>query len=119
MSTSEQKEVLRRVKELRSGLEETFTFFLRSIAYLLVNRSSISSLLKRAQSRPADADKSFAACAVRTLTEISKQRPSLYKSHIAELIKVLSNEKDEKLVQVALHALSRLYMVEKGLTVDK
>ncbi|GAA5874265.1 hypothetical protein JCM1840_000617 [Sporobolomyces johnsonii] len=122
-----ERDIMRRLEKMPSGgsVMATFASFIRLSCYTLINRSSIPSLLKRLQgaspsssSSPAEADL-FAQSAQRTLEHVSKLRPVLYKAHVAELTKMLSdpNVGDES-VTVALHALAKLKQVEPGLAID-
>lgn len=102
---------------ISTTLVDTFNFFIRSSAFLLVNRSSVPTLLKRMQSR-ADGDATVAAAAA-VLQHIAKHQPIMFKSHAAELTKALGESASERLAEVALHALSRLVMADDTVKPDK
>lgn len=114
---------MRRIEQISSTIVETFTFFIRSSAYLLVGRSSIPTLLKRVQNGRAgtgnDADIA-ATSATRVLEYISKHRPQLYKAHVAELTKALTGDgKQDRVIETALHAASKLHKDDSMIVVEK
>lgn len=99
---------------------DTFTAFVRHCSFLLVNRSSISPLLKRVQIRAGAGTEgeAYANAAVKVLEHVVKHKPTMFKSHQAELTKVLADS-PEALVTVALHALSRVAKSDKTTSIDK
>ncbi|KAI5477658.1 hypothetical protein MNV49_006044 [Pseudohyphozyma bogoriensis] len=115
---SQQKDFLRRIEQISSTIVETFTYFLHAIAFLIVNRSSISPLLKRLQTRSGPEWEGFVENASYVLEFMSKHKPIMYKSHVAELTKALGDGKETQVVEIALHALSRLNKVD-SLVPDK
>lgn len=113
---------MRRLEQVSSTIIDTFTNFIRSSSFLLLNRSSIPTLLKRLQSPSGPDGQLFADRAAAVLEFISKKRPELYQTHVAELTKVLSaakGDKQEKVVEVALHAVSKLMKGDKTIIPDK
>jgi hypothetical protein len=74
----------------------------------MLNRSSISPLIKRLSVQSGSDSKIFAQVAERLLRHIAKLRPALFKSNVHELSKSLADGGEESLVTVALHSLSRL-----------
>lgn len=86
-----------------------------------MTRSSIATLLKRVQSGRSGSDADIAATsATRVLEYISKHKPQLYKAHVAELTKALTGEgKEDRVIQTALHAASKLHKDDPTVVVEK
>lgn len=96
--------------------------FLRRASLRLLNQSSVPTLIKTVQKGDPDGDghgtsqaQLSANNAQTVLTFISRQCPSLYKPHITELVKAIADEKNSRLVEVALQALSSLIQWDKSL----
>jgi sister chromatid cohesion protein PDS5 len=84
------------------------TTFLQRSSLQIVNQSSIPTLVKRIQ-KGGNAESSAQLAANNAqilLTYISKHCPRLYTPHIAELTKAIADEKNPRLVEVCLQALS-------------
>ena len=99
------------------------TIFLRRASLRLVNQSSIPTLIKNVQRGDPEDDghsttqaQMSAKNANTVLTYVSRHCPSLHKSHVAGLIKAIADEKNSRLVEVSLHALSSLAQLDKSLT---
>jgi len=97
----------------------------------MLNRSSIPHLLKRlVPSSTSPESEGIAASAHRTLTYIAKTRPIIFKSHVAELTKLVNamekkgseNESESAIanaaIGIALKALARLKVVDEGFVID-
>lgn len=88
----------------------TLSIFLRKGTLRLINQSSVPILIKRVHKagnkRASSRDEEIAENAKTLLTRISKHCPSLYKTHIAELTKAIADDKDARLLEVALQALA-------------
>lgn len=88
------------------------TLFLRRSSLRIVNTSSIPTLIKRVHkgsdgNGAAHSQHSHVAHNAQTwLTFISKHYPALYKLHIGELSKGISDEKNARLVEVCLQAMA-------------
>lgn len=81
--------------------------FLRRSSLRILNTSSIPTLIKRlAKSADGPAYGHIADNAKICLQYISKHCPALYKLHIGELSKGISDEKNGTLVEVCLQALA-------------
>jgi hypothetical protein len=83
--------------------------FLRRSSLLILNQSSIPTLIRHIQKGGDDASsqaQSTAHNAQMLLTYISKHCPAMHKSHISELTKGIANERRPTLVEVSLQALS-------------
>lgn len=98
------------------------TIFLRRGSLRLVNQSSVPTLIKTVQKGDPDGDghgtsqsQLSANNAQTVLTFISHHCPSLYKPHVTELVKAIADEKNSRLVEVALQALSALTQWDKSL----
>ncbi|GAA5968515.1 hypothetical protein JCM11641_007665 [Rhodosporidiobolus odoratus] len=127
-----ERDFFRRLEKFPSptSITQTFTTFLRSYSYQYLSRSSISQLLKRLQagqsnlptvgtSASASEADQFAASAERTLEYVSRHRPVVHRSHVAELGKLLGNEAAEgRVVEVALHALAKLKKVDEKVAIE-
>lgn len=74
-------------------------------SHWLVNASSISTLLKRAQRASSDPT---SQAAQRVLAQVAKLSPPLLKSHVPELQLALSDKKSVRTVEVAIQALAQL-----------
>lgn len=114
-----QKDCTKRLEAISSSVAKTVLQCLRHYAYLIINRSSISTLILRVRLPSAPDGEAIAEAAVKVLRYVSKQRPALYKSHVAELVKSLGDGSSEQLVSVTLHALSRLAKVDRTFQPDK
>lgn len=96
-------EFLRRVEQSSESTLSTMTIFLRRAMLRIVNQSSIPTLIKRVQkSIPSSKH------AQQLLTFISKHSPILYKSHVSELTKAITDERNVILMEVGMHALAAL-----------
>ncbi|TFK20656.1 cohesin-associated protein Pds5 [Coprinopsis marcescibilis] len=108
----------RRLEQLSSTLLPTLNIFLRRASYRILNQSSIPSLLKRvAKSYGSTAGHLIQASnhARILLTFVSKYSPALYKPHVAELVKAISDEKNIQLAEVGLQALAGLVKYDGSL----
>ncbi|GAA5899792.1 sister chromatid cohesion factor PDS5 [Sporobolomyces salmoneus] len=120
------KDLMRRLEKMSDSVASTFSSFIRLSCYTTINRSSIPQLLKRLVPTAASTEtEDLSASARRTLEFVSKTRPILYKSHVAELTKiVMATEKDanpdssESAIGTALHALAKLKVVDGSFAVD-
>lgn len=128
-----ERDFFRRLDKQGESMVATFTAFVRFACLTLVNRSSVPQLLKRLQQGAAGKSTGhereaveLAQAARRVLAYISKNRPALYKSHVAELSKLLADgvpgkvEGEEALdvSAVVLHALAKLKMAEPNVAID-
>ena len=96
----------------------TISTILRRASFRLINQSAIPSLLKRihkAQGGSHAQSQIIAGHAQTLLTYVSKHSPSLYKSHISELSKGLTDEKNPAMVEVCLQALSAVARLDEEL----
>lgn len=91
------------------------TVLLRRASLRLINQSSIPTLIKHVrtgdfseQSQSQSSAEMSAKNASIILTCISKYCPSMFMSHVSELVKSSADEKHNQLVEVSLHALSAL-----------
>ena len=83
------------------------TVFLRKCSLRTVNQSSIPTLIRRVQKASENSNYSDTARSAECLlTFISKHFPALYKLHVGELTKAIADERNTKLVEIALQALS-------------
>jgi hypothetical protein len=99
------------------------TIFLRRASLRLVNQSSIPTLIKHVQKGDPDGDghgtsqaQLSANNAHAILSNVSRHCPALHKPHVAELVKAIADERNLRLVNMSLHALSSLAQWNKTLT---
>jgi sister-chromatid-cohesion protein PDS5 len=75
-------------------------------AWNVLNHSSIPPLIKRLQ-RPEGIDpQKTSQAASQLLALIAKEGAPMFKSHVAELVIVMADRKNEKLAEVALQGLA-------------
>ncbi|KAK8847427.1 hypothetical protein IAR55_005285 [Kwoniella newhampshirensis] len=101
-------EFLRRIHQSHEDLLETMSTLVDVSAWNIVNHSSIPPLIKHLQKPNSEAS---ALAAGRLLSTLAKEGPPMFKSHVPELVIVLSEKKNEKLVEVALQALAAVCKV--------
>jgi sister chromatid cohesion protein PDS5 len=83
--------------------------FLRRSSLRVLNQSSIPTLVKRIQKGGNDSTGPASLPAHNSqilLSFVSKHCPVLYKTHVGELTKAIADEKNPRLVEVCLQALS-------------
>ena len=105
------------------------SIFLRRCSYPIINKTSIPTLLKRLQKIPStssassssDATKDGAINSRLILAVISKKAAAMYKSHVAELGKVILDDKvGRDVADVPLQALAHLERLDPASqTTDK
>ncbi|BGP02903.1 Sister chromatid cohesion protein pds5 [Rhodotorula toruloides] len=133
-----ERDFFRRLDKQGESMVATFTAFVRFACLTIVNRSSVPQLLKRLQQgavgKKTGHDREaaeLAQAARRVLVFISQNRPALYKSHVAELSKLLADgvpgevemgedatEAPIDVCAVVLHALAKLKMAEPSVAID-
>jgi sister-chromatid-cohesion protein PDS5 len=87
----------------------TMSMFLRRSSLRILNQSSIPTLVKRVQKGDGSATSQAHLAANNAqilLSFTSKHCPALYKPHIGELTKAIADEKNPRLVEICLQALS-------------
>ncbi|EMD34698.1 hypothetical protein CERSUDRAFT_116889 [Gelatoporia subvermispora B] len=98
-------EFLRRLEQSSASIVPTMTIFLRRASLRIVNQSSIPTLVKRIQ-KGESAGTGQAHHAQTWMTHVSKHCPAIHKSHVSELSKAVADERNARLVEVALQALA-------------
>ncbi|RSH92189.1 hypothetical protein EHS25_008604 [Saitozyma podzolica] len=99
-------ELLRRLEQSHHDLLDTFSVIIDNAAWNVVNHSSIPALIKRLQ-RPEGSDPQKAAqMAYNLLRFMAKEGAPMFKSHVAELVIVMSDKKNHRLAEVALQGLA-------------
>lgn len=79
---------------------------------MIVNHSSIPPLIKVLQKPPSgNHDSNIADAAGKLMSLIAKECPPMFKSHVPELVIVMSN-KNDRLSEVALQALAAVCKME-------
>jgi sister-chromatid-cohesion protein PDS5 len=100
----------KRLEQSSASLLGTMAAVVRRGSLHLINTSSIPTLVKRVQR-----GEQAAAPAHTLLTYASKHCPALYTSHVAELAKALTDEKNPQLVEVCLQALAGVVQWDNSL----
>ena len=103
-------ELLHRLEQSHSDILETFTSLIDAASWMIVNHSSIPPLFKRLQ-RPDSPE--VTAVAARYLSLIAKECAPMFKSHVSELVIVMADKRNDKLVEVALQALAEVCKADK------
>lgn len=80
---------------------------LRRSSLKFLNQSSIPALVKRVQKGGGKATQAATNAQI-LLSFTSKHCPVLYKTHISELTKAIADEKNPRLVETCLQALSSM-----------
>lgn len=107
-----QNELLRRLEQSYTSLLETFTTLLEVASFMVINHSSIPTLIKRMQTRPSDERGTRSTFAAYNLLRlIAKECPPMFTTHVNELLIVMSDKKNDKLAEVALQALAAVARV--------
>lgn len=113
VTLASQQECLRRLEGASPTIVATFTTLVERSSFLILNRSSVPTLLNRLRSVENDDDDHRASvCAKFFLDAISKGSPRMMTHHAGELVKALAAEDNEPLAQAALLALSELVKVD-------
>ena len=121
------RDLVKRVEKFPHGesCRATFEAFIRLASYPLVNRSSIPQLLRRLTGASGEDAPQFAASAARILEHVSKNRPVLFKAHIAELVKLLADQdpaveavEGGTVASLVLHALACLKRADESVVVE-
>lgn len=82
----------------------------------MLNTSSISPLLKTLQSPPGgDHTGPIPVAAASYLQLIAKECPPMYEKHLPELLICIGQQKNERLVEVALQALASVCKYDQTL----
>lgn len=99
--------------QAHTDILETFTVLIDSAMFNVVNHSSISPLIKRLQTRTTDdIGQRTAEAAYQFLRLMAKECAPMFKSHVDELMIVVGEKRNEKLVEVGLQALAAVVKVD-------
>jgi sister-chromatid-cohesion protein PDS5 len=93
---------------------------LRRSSLRILNQSSVPTLLKKIQkNNNATSGQGYTAAtnSMILLSYTSKHCPALYKLHVAELTKAIADERNARLAEVSLQALSSLMKWDSNLVV--
>jgi sister-chromatid-cohesion protein PDS5 len=111
--TGLQNEFIRRVEQSHTDILDTFTTLIDSASFSILNPSSISPLLKALQSPPPGPRKdAIASAAARFLSFIAKECSPMFVNHVPGLLVTMSQQKNDKLVEVSLQALAAVCKVD-------
>ncbi|EJT99367.1 hypothetical protein DACRYDRAFT_96151 [Dacryopinax primogenitus] len=105
-------EFFTRLESNAASILPTFRFLWQKFAAWIVNVSSILALVKTFQSSHNEYARSHLRA---LLAKISKYNPNILKPHVSELAKALAGTTTELLAEVALQALSAVFVVDPGL----
>ena len=128
-------DALKRIETASSSIAETMNVFVRRSGFLIINRSCIPHLVKKVQKASGGGREATPSSengdsqernggevdeqtmvtgrnAYRLLEIIAKHCPQLYKSYLPDLAKTLVEERDERLVQLALQAFGNVALAD-------
>jgi sister-chromatid-cohesion protein PDS5 len=100
-----QNEFSRRLEQSSSDIHATMTGLLRRNSLHIINTSSVPTLVKHIQRRD-NSDLRATDSARIILVAVAKQCPAIFKGHVAEFCRALSEEGNVPLVEVSLQALA-------------
>ena len=100
-----QNEFSRRLEQSSSDIHTTMMGLLRRNSLHIINTSSVPTLVKHIQ-RQDNHDPRAANSARAILVAVAKQCPAIFRSHVAEFSRALSEESNVPLVDVSLQALA-------------
>ncbi|KAI5453422.1 Sister chromatid cohesion protein pds5 [Naganishia albida] len=106
-------DLLKRISQQQPGVLETFTKVCRRASLWVVNRSSIHTLLQRTGKSDF-----IGAKAVKLLRYVSKHRPAILKTHIAELQKTMSDKLSIASVEAGIQCLAQASFGNASLKLD-
>ncbi|ORY30387.1 armadillo-type protein [Naematelia encephala] len=113
-------ELLRRLEQSHTDILDTFSSLVDVASFNIVNHSSIPALLKVLQKAPVgEHGRASTAAAARFLALMAKECPPMFKPHIAELVIVMGDKKNEKLSEVALQALAAVCKLDPEYAPDE
>ncbi|CAG8540479.1 13092_t:CDS:10, partial [Acaulospora colombiana] len=103
------EEALKRIGQKAASSLETFSILIRRISMTIINRDLIPSLLTKIKSTDSEQD-SGSNVAHELFKDVSSRFPSIFKPHLDELIKSISENENENplIVDDSLQALSKL-----------
>nr|WJN24940.1 cohesin maintenance factor [Moesziomyces parantarcticus] len=117
-------DALRRIENANANMLDTLTVFIRMGAYLILNRSSVPTLIRKLSAAPAARGKQAAqsqsqgssdgaadaethrASAKELLEFMAKKCPAMLGMHVPELCRALFDESNAMLTQTCLQALA-------------
>jgi sister-chromatid-cohesion protein PDS5 len=108
-----QNDLLKRINQQHPEVLDTFTVVCRRASLWIVNRSSIHTLLQATGN--ADDTSSKAA---QLLRFVSKHRPAIFKNHIAELQKTISDKRSSTSVEAGIRCLAQASFGNPSLKLD-
>ncbi|KLO11387.1 ARM repeat-containing protein [Schizopora paradoxa] len=115
-------EFTRRTEQANSSILPTMLAFVRQASLWIVNQSSVPTLIKRLRRADASAASqnsnrradAAADNAQKLLTVMSKHLPTIFKSHVSELIKCIAEDANARLVEACLQALAAVSRAING-----
>ncbi|GHJ87283.1 hypothetical protein NliqN6_3685 [Naganishia liquefaciens] len=106
-------ELLKRITQQQPAILDTFTAVCRRASLWIVNRSSIHTLLQAT----AESGKTSAKAA-QLLRFVSKHRPGIFKYHIAELQKTISDKRTPISLEAGIRCLAQASFGNASLKLD-
>lgn len=107
-------EFLRRIEQSHVNLLGTMSVVADYAAWMLINQSSIPCLISRLQKPEGPYAERIAAVSSRYLAFIAKECAPMYKAHIDQLVIVINDKKNDKLIELGLQALAAVSKSNPG-----
>jgi sister-chromatid-cohesion protein PDS5 len=107
-------EFLRRIEQHHESISATFTTLIDSVAWTVLNQSSIPTLIKTIQKGASEEDGDKSQLATHYLGLISKHCSPMFKSHVPHLVVIVNDKKNDSLVETGLEALAAVTKWEKA-----
>ncbi|KAJ9093577.1 hypothetical protein QFC19_008306 [Naganishia cerealis] len=107
-------ELLKRISQQQPEVLHTFTLVCRRASIWIINRSSIPTLLQKTAGTDTVGLK-----AVKLLRYVSKHRPSILRTHIAELQKALSDKVNILSVEAGMQCLAQASFGDSSVKLDR
>lgn len=114
LTIKSRNEFLRRIEQSHSNLLDVMSVVADHAAWMLINQSSIPGLIKRLQKPEGPNAGRVAAISARYLDFIAKECAPMYKSHVDELVIIINDKRNDKLVEVGLQALAAVSKSNPG-----
>lgn len=107
-------EFLRRIEQSHSNILDVMSVVVDHAAWTLINQSSIPGLIKRLQKPEGPYAERVVAVCTRYLAFIAKECAPMYKSHVDELVIIINDKRNDKLVEVGVQALAAVSKSNPG-----
>jgi sister-chromatid-cohesion protein PDS5 len=101
-----QNELLRRIEQSHTDMLDTMTLVIDHAAWNILNHSAVSPLIKRMQRSEGPRGDAMSRSAFELFAFMAKECPPMLKSHVPELVIVMSDKKNALLSEAALRGLA-------------